>query len=266
MTSTGLSVVVTGAATGIGAAIARRFARAGHRIAVLDVDEAGAKSLASELEAAGSPAIAIDCDVTEPEQCRAAVARVRERFGGIDLLVNNAGITHLGRFENTDTVVLRRVMDVNFFGAVECTKAALPSLIERRGHICALSSVAGFAPLATRTGYAASKHALHGFFDSLRAELLEAGVGVTLVCPYFVNTAIGDHALGPDGRKASANARTGVRGAIEPEEVAEALYQGVEKNLDRVLVPGRAHQAWWVSRLAPRLYQRLMARQLRQQT
>ncbi len=263
MTAHPRTVVVTGAATGIGAAIARRFARAGDQIALLDINEAGAKALASELEALGVRCLAVRCDVTDPEQCQAAIAAAIDHFDGIDVLVNNAGITHLGRFIDTDTSVLRRVMEVNFFGAVECTKAALPALIEAHGQIIALSSVAGFAPLATRTGYAASKHALHGFYDSLRAELFDDGVGVTLVCPYFVNTSIGDRALGPDGRTASAGARTGVRDSIEPGEVAEAIYQGVERNLALVLVPGRSRLAWWVSRLAPRLYARLMRRQFR---
>jgi short-subunit dehydrogenase len=257
------SVVVTGAAGGIGAVLARRFAEEGARVALLDRDEAGARARTAELEAAGADALALGCDVTAEEDCRAALAAVSERFGGVDILVNNAGITHLGLFRDTDVEVLRRVMEVNFFGAVNCTKVALPSLLERRGRIVVLSSVAGFAPLASRTGYSASKHALHGFFESLRAEHLQDGLGVTMVCPYFVNTAIGAHALGPHGEPAGEGQRTGVRGAIEPEQVADAILRGVRRGQDRVLVPSQARLAWWISRLAPSLYERLMARRVR---
>jgi NAD(P)-dependent dehydrogenase (short-subunit alcohol dehydrogenase family) len=164
------TVVITGAAGGIGEALALRFAAAGRRVAVLDVDETGAQRVAAELEAQGTPALGLGCDVTVADDCRAAIAAVTRAWGGVDLLVNNAGITHLGRFRDTAPDVIRRVMEVNFFGAVEMTRAALPSLLQRRGAVVVLSSVAGFAPLATRTGYAASKHALQGFFDSLREE------------------------------------------------------------------------------------------------
>ena len=263
MTSPARVAVVTGGATGIGAAIARRFAAARFAVAVLDLDEPGARKLASQLEGTGSRALALRCDVTSEAEVAAAMRTLAEQLGGIDVLVNNAGITHLGLLRDTDISVLRRVMEVNFFGAVACTKAALPELTASRGQIAVLSSVAGFAPLATRTGYAASKHALHGMFDSLRGELEDTGVGVTLVCPYFVNTAIGDHALGPDGKPAGAEARTGVRNAIEPDEVAEALFRGVERRRELVLVPAQARLAWWLSRLAPRLYARIMLRRLR---
>jgi short-subunit dehydrogenase len=124
-----------------------------------------------------------------------------------------------------------------------------------------MSSIAGFAPLATRAGYAASKHALHGFFESLRAEHRDEGLGVTMVCPSFVRTAIGARALGPGGEVAGA--RTGVRGEIEPGQVARAIVHAVGKRRDRVLLPRQAWSAWWVSRLAPRVYERLMLRQLR---
>jgi short-subunit dehydrogenase len=257
------SVVVTGAAGGIGAVLARRFAEEGARVALLDRDLAGASARAAELEATGADVVALGCDVTAEEDCRSALAAVGERFGGVDVLVNNAGITHLGLFRDTDVAVLRRVMEVNFFGAVNCTKAALPSLLERRGRIVVLSSVAGFAPLATRTGYSASKHALHGFFESLRAEHLQDGLGVTMVCPYFVNTEIGAHALGPHGEAAGEAKRTGVRGAIEPEQVADAILRGVRRGQDRVLVPSQARLAWWISRLAPSLYEHLMARRVK---
>ena len=254
------SIVITGAATGIGAALARRFARAGDRVALLDVDAARAGERARELAQDGATALALECDVTSPESCRKDVAEVIARFGGIDVLVNNAGITQLGRVRDTQAAVIRRVLEVNLMGAVHCTQAALPSLLERRGQVVAISSVAGFAPLATRAGYAASKHALHGFFGSLRAEHARDGLTVTLVCPSFVRTEIGAHALSGSGGPASAEKRTGVRHAIEPEAAAEAIFRGVARRRRLVFVGRQARLSWWLSRLAPALYDRAMMR------
>jgi len=257
------SVVITGAASGIGAALARRFARAGSRLGLLDLDGAGVEALAKELEGQGADALPLRCDVTAFEECRAAMGAIEAAFGGIDVLVNNAGITQLGRFVDTDVEVIRRVMEVNFFGSVSCTKAALPSLLERRGRIVVLSSVAGFSPLATRSGYSASKHALHGFFESIRAEHLRDGLRVTMVCPSFVDTGIGDRALGPDGGPAPREARTGVRGAIPPEQIADAIFDAAGRGRRLLAVPMSARAYYWISRLAPALYERLMARRTR---
>jgi short-subunit dehydrogenase len=237
----GRTVVITGAAGGIGAALARRFAREECRLGLLDRDPAGVEALAQELESAGGSALPLACDVTSPAECDAAMKSVIAATGGIDVLVNNAGITHLGAVRDVEVEVLRRVMEVNFFGSVQCTKAALPSLLERRGQVIVLSSVAGFAPLATRAGYAASKHALEGFFDSLRAEHRQDG----------------------DGAPAAAGARTGVRGMVSPEQVADAIVEAAQKGRRLLLVPGRARLAYVVSRAAPALYERLMLRQLR---
>jgi short-subunit dehydrogenase len=151
-------------------------------------------------------------------------------------------------------------MDVNFFGALHCTKAALPALLERRGQVVVLGSVAGLAPLATRTGYAASKHAVHGFFESLRAEYPDGRLGVLLVDPSFVDTPIGEHALGPDGRAPGSEARTGVRGAIAPEAVADAILRALLARRRHLFVPWQAGAFVWLSRLAPRLFERGMAR------
>jgi NAD(P)-dependent dehydrogenase (short-subunit alcohol dehydrogenase family) len=253
-------VAITGAAGGLGAALARRWARDGARLALLDRERAAVDALAGELEAGGSATTAIGCDVTSADETRAAIGAVVERWGGIDILVNNAGITHLGRFRDTDLEVVRRVMEVNFFGAVHCTKAALPSLLERRGRIVVLSSVAGIAPLATRSGYAASKHALHGFFESLRAEHAADGLRVTMVCPSFVDTPIGDHALGPHGEPAAPAARTGVRRAAPPEEVADAIVDAAARGRRLLLTPREATVSYWLARLAPALFERLMIR------
>lgn len=253
-------VVVTGAAAGIGAALASRFAAEGARVALLDRDAQGAVAGAGALERQGAAALGLPCDVTSAGQCEDAVARVLETWGRIDVLVNNAGITHLGRACDTDVEVLRRVMEVNFFGAVHCTRAALPALLAGRGRVVCLSSVAGFAPLATRAGYSASKHALHGFFESLRAEHAGAGLGVTLVCPSFVRTGIGAAALGSHGDPAPAGARSGVRREIEPEAAAEAIVRGVARGRRLVLVGREARLAWWLTRLWPAAYEKLMTR------
>jgi short-subunit dehydrogenase len=176
--------------------------------------------------------------------------------------VNNAGITQLGRFADTSLAAIRRVFEVNFFGALHCTQAALPALLERRGLVVVIGSVAGQAPLATRSAYAASKHALHGFFGSLRAEHRGDGLGVLLVDPAFVDTRIGESALGPDGALAVAEARTGVRGAISPEVVAEAVTGAIVARRRHLYVPLRAGALVWLARLAPALYDRLMLRRV----
>jgi len=257
----GRNVVISGAGGGIGSALARRFARGGARVALLDRDLGAAALAAEDIERSGGDALALDCDVTSVASCEGAMAEVRRRWGGIDVLVANAGITHLSLFRDTDVDVLRRVMEVNFFGAVQCTRAALDSLLERKGRIVVLSSVAGFAPLVARSGYAASKHALHGFFDTLRAELRREGVGVTLVCPFFVRTAIGDHALGGDGG-APRTARTETGRAMEPDLLAERIYRATRDGRALLLGSREARLSWWLSRLAPRLYERIMSSRL----
>ncbi len=174
----GKVVLISGAAGGLGAALCARYAAAGAHIAAMDVDAARLETLATELRGRRAQVLALPGDISDRAACEAAVAATVAHFGALDGLINNAGISHRSLLRDTDPAVIRRVMEVNFFGALCLTHAALPQLIARRGVIAAVSSVAGFAPLTGRTGYAASKHALHGFFDSLRSELQGTGVGV----------------------------------------------------------------------------------------
>jgi NAD(P)-dependent dehydrogenase (short-subunit alcohol dehydrogenase family) len=255
----GRVVVVTGAAGGLGAALARRCARAGARVAALDLDGAGAEAVALDLRARGHDTIGLACDVSDEASCGAGVAEVARRLGGIDWLINNAGISARCLLRDAAPQVLHRVMAVNFFGAAWCTQAALPSLVQRHGLVIVISSVAGFSPLVGRTAYAASKHALHGFFDSLRSELAADGVGVMLACPAFIATGIDRAALGADGRPALAARQTSGREAT-PADVAERILADALRGRRLCLPSGTSRLAWWTSRLAPAFYERQMLR------
>jgi NAD(P)-dependent dehydrogenase (short-subunit alcohol dehydrogenase family) len=261
-TFTDAVVVVSGAGGGLGRALAASFGRRGSRVVLLDRDAEAVRAAGDELSSSGIDALALRCDVTDERACTEAVRNCVERHGRIDVLVNNAGITHRSAFEATQTEVLRRVMDVNLFGAIHLTRAALPHLKRTRGLVVALSSVAGFTPLIARTGYAASKHALHGFFESLRPELAPDGVGVMMVCPSFIATGIDRHALGPDGGTAT-HAQVVVGRRLQPHDVADRIVRGAERDRRLLLIGRTAHAAWWVSRLAPAFYERIMARRLR---
>jgi NAD(P)-dependent dehydrogenase (short-subunit alcohol dehydrogenase family) len=258
----GKTVVITGAAGGIGSAFAHRFGQAGAKLGLLDLSAEGLEALSADLRARDIDSVTVACDVTSAEECQAAMAGVIRSFGGIDVLINNAGITHRSAFSDTSLEVFQRVMAVNFFGSLYCAKAALKSLIERSGLIIVVSSVAGFSPLYGRSGYAASKHALHGLFDSLRTELVQAGVDVLIVCPGFTATGISTSALGGDGRITNHPQSTYGRIA-KPADVAAAVFEAASRGKKRLLIlspVGRLTRI--VHKLFPGIYERLMSRSL----
>ncbi len=250
-------VLVSGAAGGLGAALCTRFAAAGASIAALDNSPERLDGLLRTLHAAGAQALALPTDITDAPACQRAVDAVLAQWGVIDLLINNAGISHRSLLAQTNVAVIRRVMEVNFFGAVNLTLAALTQLQARRGAIVTISSVAGFAPLIGRTGYSASKHALHGFFDSLRTELVGGGVDVTLVCPSFIRTGIGAAASGGSGAAVSTP-RVMTGGESAPETVAQRVFDAAQTGQTLALPDATARKAWWLTRFAPALYARLM--------
>lgn len=257
----GGTVLVTGAAGGLGASMCRAFASAGMRVVALDIDVPRLDALASRLRADGAEVHAIVADVTQAADCVRAIDEARARVGELDGLVNNAGITHRSLLRDTDPAVIRRVMEVNFFGALHLTHAALASIVMRRGFVVAISSVAGFSPLVGRTGYAASKHALEGFFDTLRTEVRAQGVDVIVVAPSFIRTGIGAAALGGQGDGAQG-ARITTGGESDPEDVAAKIVEAVAARAERLLPDATSRKAWWLSRVAPRLYARIMARRV----
>jgi len=258
----GKVIAVTGGASGIGLAICGRFGREGARVAVIDMNGEEALRQAQALQESGIEAKAFTCDVSREEECLKTIQAVIDGYGGIDILVNNAGLTQRSAFVDTQTAVYKKIMDVNFFGALYCTKAAIKSLIERRGVIVVTSSHAGYAPLLGRTAYSASKHALHGLFESLRTEVKDAGVHVLMLCPGFTRTNLQDRALDGDG-SITRHPRSKVGAEDTPEHVAEAVFQGVMRRKRMLVLTPTGKMTYWLSRLAPGLYEKIMANRLK---
>jgi len=256
--------VITGGASGIGLATCWELARQGARIAMLDMDEKNLYVQQQVFSDQGYQILVIVCDVTKEVDCNAAINQVLNEFGKIDILFNNAGITQRGLFEKTDIAVFRKVMDVNFFGSLYCTKAALPNLIQTKGIIVVNESIAGVAPLLGRTGYSASKHALNGLFTSLRCELRHKGVHVMIVCPGFIQTNLQTRALGSDG-KIAGHAQTMVGKADTPENAARQIVKGIIKKKPILVITFIGKLGYLVSRLFPLLYERIMTRQFKKE-
>jgi len=258
----GRTVVITGGAGGIGRALARAFGAAESKIAIVDLPSSPLVETREELDALGIEAIVLPCDITDPGQVASTMRTVREAFGSIDVLINNAGIVHRSAFTETRPEVFRRVMEVNLFGAIHCTQACIDDLLESRGLIIAVSSIAGLAPLYGRSGYAASKHAMHGLFESLGAELANRGVGVLMVCPSFVETGLEASTLGGDGKRVS-RPRSKVGKLGNAGDVAAEVVKAAEAGRRRLVLTPVGKTSAVLSRLAPGLYERLMIRSLR---
>lgn len=253
-------VAITGAAAGIGAALAEAFGKAGARLVLMDVDEGALEKLARDLSASGVEVLPVVCDVTDEEACRGAAEEIERRYGCLDVLVNNAGITHFSSIEETDIAVLRRVMEVNFFGAVMMTRACLDLMLASGGLVVAMSSVAGFCPLPLRSGYVASKHAMKGYFETLRSEYGRKGLGVLIVCPFFVDTDIGRKALSGDGQSNTSEIQeTRTRGMVSAQSVAANIVRAVNDRRKFLPVARGAWLAWMLSRLAPGVLAKLSA-------
>jgi NAD(P)-dependent dehydrogenase (short-subunit alcohol dehydrogenase family) len=188
----GKRVLITGAASGIGLECARAFARRGANLVISDVNAAALEKPRGEIAAMGVECLALACDVSREESVAEFAAAVQKAVGAIDVLVNNAGVAFLGRFELTPVSEWRRILDINVLGIVHCIRAFLPSMREAGGArtIVNVASAAGFAPMPNMSAYAASKHAVVGLSEVLAMELDDTGISVLVVCPGIINTAI----------------------------------------------------------------------------
>jgi short-subunit dehydrogenase len=221
-------VIVTGASSGIGKAVAREFARNGSKVVLASRSEAKLKDLEQELRNAGFDVLNVQTDVTKEEECRILVEKTVQRYGKIDILVNNAGISMKALFRESDLAVLHRLMDVNFWGTVHCTKYALPYILKAGGSLVAVSSIAGFHGLPGRSGYSASKFAIHGFMETIRIEHLKDHLHVMIIAPGFTATDIRKHALLADGKE-QMESPLDEKKLMSAEYVAKWILKGIRK-------------------------------------
>jgi len=248
---TGRVVVVTGASEGIGRAFCRALAPQKPRLVLAARSRERLESLAGECAAAGADTLVVPTDVTDESACRALVEAAVRHCGGLDVLVNNAGGTMWTRLDEiADTSIFERLMRLNYLGSVYPTYYALPHLKKSRGRIVAVASMAGLVGVPTRTGYAAAKHAVIGFFDSLRVELAADGVSVTVICPDFVVSEIHKRALGADGRPLGENPMAHSK-IMSAEQCAALMIAAIERRERLLLTSARGKLARWMKLLAP---------------
>ncbi len=221
-------VVITGASSGIGLACARAFAKEGSKLVLAARSLDKLQSLARELDPAGKNCMAVKTDVSVEEDCINLIDKTIEKFARLDILVNNAGISMRALLVDVETSVLRKVMDVNFWGTVYCTKYAIPHLQKSKGTLVGVSSIAGFHGLPGRTAYSASKFAMHGFLESVRIENMKQGVHVMLLAASFTSSNIRKNALTENGQPQGETPRPEEK-LTSPEKVAKNLIRSIKK-------------------------------------
>lgn len=242
-------VVVTGATSGIGRATALAFAREGARVIACGRDQARLAELAPSVDQV------LTLDVTDAANVEVALATVQDRYGGVDVLVNNAGIGQFLSWEETTEADLRRVMDVDFFGAVRVARAFLPSLIARKGVLVQIASVAGKRGYPRHTAYCAAKHAMVGWSEALRQELWESGAHVLVVCPPAVRTSFFENA----GWPRFWEDHPGLDG-MTADAVAEAVLEATLRRRREVILSSRARVLYALSVVAPSVLDRVRKR------
>lgn len=251
------TAVITGGAGGLGRALATGLQARGWHTALIDLP-------GPELEVIGESGQqkAWPCDITDSDKLTATCDAIRTERPSIDMVVYNAGVTLIGGFADSSPEAHRRVFEINYFAAVETARHFLDDIRKSKGAHLAISSVAGFSPLAQRTAYAASKHALEGFFGSLRSEEKIHGVRTIIAAPSFIATNEGNPARQADGIARPGSATDSID-TMTADAAADIILKGLDAERDMIPVGRVARLSWMINRASPRLFQRLMEKNIK---
>lgn len=254
-------VWITGASSGIGEALAKAFSKAGAKLVLSSRRVTELERVKQSLQLPAERVLILPLDLSETTQASSQTQRILDTFGRIDILVNNGGVSQRAYTKDTPLDIDRQIMEVNFFGTVAVTKSVLPVFLKQQsGQIIVISSISGKFGFYLRSAYSASKHALHGFFESLRMEVEKDNINVLIVCPGKIQSNISVNAITGTGEKHNKMDDSQAQG-LPADECAAQILKGVEKGAEELFIGGKELRAIWIKRFFPKLFSRLIKKQ-----
>jgi short-subunit dehydrogenase len=250
-------VIITGASSGIGLALAERFADMEAIVVMAARNLERLEVVTGNLKLKGENIFIVKTDVSIESDCKNLIDQTIHKYGKIDILINNAGISMRALFEHTDLTVIKKLMDSNFWGTVYCTKYALPYLLNSKGSLVGISSIAGYKGLPGRAGYSASKFAIQGFLEVLRIENMKKGLHVLIACPGFTASNIRNNALVADGSQQGVSPRDEGR-MMSSEEVAKRIIKAIEKRKHRLILTFQGKVTVMLNKICPGMIDKMV--------
>jgi short-subunit dehydrogenase len=254
-------IIITGGSSGIGKACAQAFGAAGGKIVITGRNAQTLQEVFRQLSAQGIETLPIVADVSIEQDCMRMIEETLKKFGRIDILINNAGISMRALFIDLDLTVFKKVMDTNFYGTVYATKYCLPHILQSKGSIIGISSINGYRGTPARTAYTASKFAMQGFLESLRTEVMKKGVHVLVVCPGFTTSNIRNAALLADGRPQGESPREEDK-MMSAEEVASHILKATRQRKRDIVLTTQGKLAVFLNKWIPGIMDTIVYNQM----
>lgn len=258
-------IIITGASSGIGKALAEELASQGAKLVIAARNTEKLKDVYDELLKSNPDILMVQTDVSKEADCIKLINLTVEKFGTLDILINNAGISMRALFKDLDLSVIRQLMDVNFWGTVYCTKYALPHLLKSKGSVVGVSSIAGYKGLPGRTGYSSSKFAIQGFLETLRIENLKNGLHVLIACPGFTASNIRNTALAKDGSMQGESPLDEGK-LMTAETVAKKIIIAVQKRKHRLILTTQGKLIVFLNKFFPKMMDKMVYNHMAKET